>query len=293
MAAAGGAKIQTENGFVKIHPKILDLLAAADLTSSEFRCVMFVLRKTYGWGKKEDAISYRQIAEATGLSRRGVINSMKALMEKRVLSASDPKLGRNGCRVYSFNKYFEEWDGVINGEVTFTIKDEMVKNVSPLNSEECFTINTEMVNGCSLEMVNGCAPTIDTIDILPNGSESPSDDGSANAERELSLSEQFQSLNSELRTTKNQPAVLRKIYTLCFGESSAPNYGYLGKVSKHVGSPGRLAQLMFELVPRPPAGDVLAYIVAQEDARKRRAKQTGGNRAPENVTFNNGSDIYA
>lgn len=291
-AAAGGAKIQTENGFVKIHPKILDLLAAADLTSSEFRCVMFVLRKTYGWGKKEDAISYGQIAEATGLSRRGVINSMKALMEKRVLSASDPKLGRNGCRVYSFNKYFEEWNGVVNGEQSFTISDEIVKNVSPLNGEECFTINDEMVNGHSLEMVNGRAPTIDNIDILPNGSEAPSNDGSANAERELSLSEKFQALNMELKTTKNQPAVLRNIYTLCFGENGAPNYGYIGKASKRVGGPGRLAQLMFELIPRPPAGDILAYIIAQEDARKQRAKQYGGNREVMEVQFSNG-DIYA
>lgn len=107
-----------------------------------------------------------------------------------------------------------------------------------------------------------------------------------------SLSEQFNALLEELKTAKNKQATLRNVYTLCFGEASAPDFGYLGKTAKKVGGAGRLAQLMFELVPRPPAGDVLAYIIAQEDGRKQRAKYTNGNREVQEVQFSNG-DIYA
>jgi hypothetical protein len=107
------------------------------------------------------------------------------------------------------------------------------------------------------------------------------------------LSQQFQSLLEELKTTTNKTATLRQVYVLCFGESAAPDFGYIGKTAKQVGGAGRLAQLMFELVTRPPAGDILAYIVAQENGRKARAKQNGGNREILEVQFTNGDDIYA
>lgn len=107
------------------------------------------------------------------------------------------------------------------------------------------------------------------------------------------LSQQFNTLLEELKTTKNKPATLKNVYTLCFGEDAAPDYGYLGKTARKVGGAGRLAQLMFELVTRPPAGDVLAYIVAQEDGRKSRNKATNGNREIVELQFSNGSDIYA
>lgn len=108
-----------------------------------------------------------------------------------------------------------------------------------------------------------------------------------------SLAAQFHLLNEELKTTRNRPAKLAQVYALCFGQDTCPDFAYLGKVAKSVGGAGRLAELMFELVPRPPTGDVLAYIVAQESGRKKRAAQTGGNREIKDVQFNNGTgNIY-
>lgn len=128
----------------------------------------------------------------------------------------------------------------------------------------------------------------------------PASAGSASAELTppppaTSLSSQFHAYLEELKVTPNKPATLRSIYALCFGADAAPDYGYLGKTARQVGGAGRLAQLMFELVPRPPAGDVLAYIVAEENARKKRAAQTGGNREVIDIKFANsgGDDIYA
>lgn len=107
------------------------------------------------------------------------------------------------------------------------------------------------------------------------------------------LSDQFAALVEELKTTNNKAAALHHAYVAWYGPNGAPDYGYIGKVAKQVGGAGRLAQLMFELVPRPPVGDVLAYIVAEENARKKRAAQTGGNREISEVTFAaNGADIY-
>ncbi len=176
----GGADIQTENGFVKIHPKILELLALADLTVGELKCVLFLLRKTYGWGKKHDTLSYQQIADGTNLSRRGVIGAMQSLIDKNVILVSETKLGRKGCRTYGFNKYYEKWSGVVNGESPFTIYEdtngEPSCTIQQSNGEQPFTNNGEMVNGGSLEMVNGGSPTIDnkeTIGIKDTGGAPP------------------------------------------------------------------------------------------------------------------------
>jgi len=85
-----------------------------------------------------------------------------------------------------------------------------------------------------------------------------------------SLADLYHTLLAELKITGNRPAVLRDIYSLCFGEIDVPDYGYLGRAAKRVGGAGRLAQLMWELTSRPPTGDILAYIQAAEKARKRR-----------------------
>jgi hypothetical protein len=145
--------------------------------------------------------------------------------------------------------------------------------------------------------VQSDAPVIQSNPIHTNV---PADAGSAGAERPpsassgASITEQFHSLHEELKTAPNKPAVLHSVYTLCFGSAGAPDFGYLGKTAKQVGGAGRLAQLMFELVTRPPAGDILAYIVAEENGRKKRAQATGANREIAEVKFyQNGDDIYA
>ena len=134
---------------------------------------------------------------------------------------------------------------------------------------------------------------------IDNTTNVPADAGSADAERAPalpsdSLAEQFHVYVEQLKDPKaNRPAILHGVYVLCFGKNAAPEYSYLGKAAKQVGGAGRLAQLMFELVPRPPTGDVLAYIVAEENARRKRAATMGGNREISEVQFaTNGGDIY-
>ncbi len=141
------------------------------------------------------------------------------------------------------------------------------------------------------------APVIQSNPIHTNV---PADAGSADAELPppapsgASITEQFRTLHEELKNAANKPAILRAVYVLCFGEAGAPDYGYLGKTARQVGGAGRLAQLMFELVTRPPAGDILAYIVAEENGRKKRASQNGGNREISELIFAKpGEDVYA
>lgn len=108
--------VQVENGnFARIHNEISERLARTDLSGSEFRCLWFLLRKTYGFQKKNDDISYSQFADGTGLDRRNVMRSLDKLVSRRIICRKDN--GNNRPQNWGFNKYFSQWD-TSGGETT-------------------------------------------------------------------------------------------------------------------------------------------------------------------------------
>ncbi|MBK8773208.1 MAG: replication protein [Rhizobiales bacterium] len=102
-----GKDIQTENGFVRIHPAILELLAKQDLTGREFRCLLFLFRKTYGYHKRGDTISLAQWSDGTGMSKSNICNTLKSLVSKGILKQT--QTGPKRPIMWEFNKYFEGW----------------------------------------------------------------------------------------------------------------------------------------------------------------------------------------
>jgi phage replication O-like protein O len=108
--------IQIENGnFARIHNDISERLAHTDLNGSEFRCLWFLLRKTYGFQKKEDDISYSQFSEGTKLDRRNVMRSLEKMVQRCIIYRREN--GNNRPQTWGFNKYFEQWDQT-SGEST-------------------------------------------------------------------------------------------------------------------------------------------------------------------------------
>lgn len=96
------ASPQTENGFTKIANELLIALARHNLSPYEFRVLMAVIRKTYGWSKKEDFISVSQIQEITNLDRRNVSRAKKSLIKKKILIITDKTM-------LAFNKNYDDW----------------------------------------------------------------------------------------------------------------------------------------------------------------------------------------
>jgi phage replication O-like protein O len=104
----GSRPIQVEDGeYTRIHNAILEALAKARLSGSEFRCVFYLLRKTYGWNKKEDKISLSQWAEGTDTKRNHVIATLNGLVEKKIMYRVDGYIP-----TYGFNKHVEEWQEI-------------------------------------------------------------------------------------------------------------------------------------------------------------------------------------
>ena len=101
------ANPQAENGHVDIANEIVDALCRTHITSSQFRVLFCIIRKTYGWRKKEDKISYSQIAEITDIKDiRNVGRTLVELKERNLIS-----IRKNGHgNYYSFQKNYEIWD---------------------------------------------------------------------------------------------------------------------------------------------------------------------------------------
>lgn len=88
------------NSFQLPNSVIDELLA--DLTGAELKCYLYVLRKTKGWNKEEDAISVSQFMKVTGLSNRKVIDACERLVELGLL---EQKIGSNKIKVFSVRDY--------------------------------------------------------------------------------------------------------------------------------------------------------------------------------------------
>ena len=74
-----------QEGFIPIPNSIFDK-HMKELKPTEFLVLCAIIRKTWGWRKKEDRISVSQICAATNLSNRTIIDCLKVLEEKKIIS---------------------------------------------------------------------------------------------------------------------------------------------------------------------------------------------------------------
>jgi phage replication O-like protein O len=75
------------------------------LTPAEFKVLLCICRKTFGWHKYEDKISLKQIEKLTNLSRKGIIKCISKLVEfQLVIKISTlTESGDNAINLYSID----------------------------------------------------------------------------------------------------------------------------------------------------------------------------------------------
>lgn len=114
------ANPQLENGHTRIANEILEALIAANLSGQEMSAALFVIRKTYGFGKKEDYISLSQFQTALNISKTRASQIVNSLQLKKILTVKENINGLT--KKYIFNKYLKEWD--IPLRKTVTVKEK-------------------------------------------------------------------------------------------------------------------------------------------------------------------------
>ena len=97
---------QLDDGFVRVANELEDALLSKIRTFRHSQVVRAVIRKTYGFGKKEDDITISQIADMTGLHRNHVGAAVKELESMRVLNPV--RAGSYGL-ILGINKHHSQW----------------------------------------------------------------------------------------------------------------------------------------------------------------------------------------
>jgi phage replication O-like protein O len=102
---------QLEDGYTRIANKLFEAALCFPFKGRQEVIVFFaVIRKTYGFQKKKDEISYGQLSELTGIERRTVIRIVKSLVGYRTLGVSDSgSQPTRKPRSIWINKDFSQW----------------------------------------------------------------------------------------------------------------------------------------------------------------------------------------
>ena len=96
---------QLENGFTQIANEIMEALIKYRIPGEQMQCLLFIIRKTYGWNKKEDSIALSQFVEATGINKPCICRAIKGLIDKNLIIKKDNR----AVTRYQFNKKYKTW----------------------------------------------------------------------------------------------------------------------------------------------------------------------------------------
>ena len=101
---------QIENGHTDIANEILDYLCSFRIPGECRQVFDAIMRKTWGWHKKEDRIAESQLVEMTGINRQNVWRSISKLKKHGLVIKTDCKL--------RINKNYIEWKPFLQSKQT-------------------------------------------------------------------------------------------------------------------------------------------------------------------------------
>lgn len=96
---------QLENGYTPIANELLEALFQSELSRCEYQIVLAIIRKTYGYHKKMAELSNSQLALMTGIDRRNVGRTIRALSDKNILLRGTD----TNTHTIGLNKQYKEW----------------------------------------------------------------------------------------------------------------------------------------------------------------------------------------
>lgn len=88
-------KADLEDGYLRLSNTLVDALCRTKLSDRESRVVFAVIRRTYGYGKATDWVSYSQIEEMTDIDTDNVSRVIGGLLKRNVLIKDGKKIGVN------------------------------------------------------------------------------------------------------------------------------------------------------------------------------------------------------
>lgn len=101
-------KPQTEDGFLRIANELMEAIYEFDFSKRQFKILLCIMRKTYGYNKKSDDMTVNQLALAINLDRASVSRALDELVS---IGAVMKRHGKYGY-VLELNKHYKQWKPV-------------------------------------------------------------------------------------------------------------------------------------------------------------------------------------
>lgn len=101
------ANPQKEAGHIRIANDLWEALIKIRIPGEARQCLDFIIRKTWGFGKKEDQIPLSQFCEATGMTKTHAANSLAKLKKMNLIFITEKNNYKGN--LYKFNKDFDTW----------------------------------------------------------------------------------------------------------------------------------------------------------------------------------------
>lgn len=96
---------QLEDGYTRIANELFEAVLGFGFTATEYGVLFAIIRKTYGYGKKEDDMSASQIGAMIGKHRNHVTVAINDLVAKNVLTKRQGSYGM----ILGVNKDYQNW----------------------------------------------------------------------------------------------------------------------------------------------------------------------------------------
>lgn len=112
---------QCEDGYTKIANELLDALVSIRIPGESMQIFLLILRKTYGYAKKEDRIALSQFQKYTGITRTHIQRGIDKLVAMNIVTQK----GNNNGVTYGINKHYNTWKALPK-KVTVTQKGNRV-----------------------------------------------------------------------------------------------------------------------------------------------------------------------
>lgn len=91
--------------FTKLSNELLDNLLSIRIPGEAMQIFLVILRKTYGFQKKQDAISMSQFSELTGIAKPHCFRAIEKLEKMNLIIVNRSK----NVSIYSVQKDYEKW----------------------------------------------------------------------------------------------------------------------------------------------------------------------------------------
>ncbi|MCR5707936.1 MAG: replication protein [Ruminococcus sp.] len=101
------ANPRIENGYVRIANELLEAICQLDVSGSEMRILLYIIRRTYGFNKDYAEIPLSEISAAVGMRREHIQKMLKRLSTKNIIDLRTN--GGTKPQTISIVKNYERW----------------------------------------------------------------------------------------------------------------------------------------------------------------------------------------